>query len=124
MTMRHETINKGNPFFQFSNLVYANLTLLVHKVGEVGLVVRKRIAPPLGAPLTCPSRTGEACVLHIIRNSGRGVRHASLAEMTGYEVRKLDRILHKLFKRGEIMIEAGGLYAEAKPRSPYGLRIV
>jgi hypothetical protein len=122
-TTRNEAINKGNPFFYFSSRVHANLAMFAHKAAGVPQALKERFR--LGsAPRACGDRTGAACVLSLIRNSGRGVHPRVLAQMTGYNQERLDRILHKLFKHGEIMVEAGGVYAEAKPRVSQGLREV
>jgi len=90
--------------------------------GLVRQAVRKRIAGEVGPRKTCANRSSTACVLHTIRNSGTGVHPAALAQTTGYEKRKLDRILHKLFKHGEIMIEAGGVYAATNASISHALR--
>ena len=122
MTTRQETINKGSLFFHFSNRVHANLLVFAHKASEVRQAVRKRIVGEMGPRKTCSNRPSTACVLHTIRNSGKGVHPAALAQTTGYEKRKLDRILHKLFKHGEIMIEAGGVYAATNASISHALR--
>ena len=122
MTTRQETINKGSLFFHFSSRVHANLLALAHKASEVRQAVRKRGVAETGPRKTCSNRPSTACVLYTIRNSGKGVHPTALAQMTGYEKRKLDRILHKLFKHGEIMIEAGGVYAATHASISHALR--
>jgi len=122
MTTRQETINKGSLFFHFSSRVHANLLALAHKASEVRQAVRKRVVAETGPRKTCSNRPSTACVLYTIRNSGKGVHPTALAQMTGYEKRKLDRILHKLFKHGEIMIEAGGVYAATRASISHPLR--
>jgi hypothetical protein len=122
MTTRQETINKGWGFFNFSNRIHGNLSLFAHKAAAVHQAVRKMIAADMGPQRTCADRSGAACVLYVIRNSGKGVHPTVLAQATGYDRQKLDRILHKLFKHGEIMIEAGGIYAPTRASLSHGLR--
>jgi hypothetical protein len=122
MTTRQETINKGSLFFHFFNRVQADLLVFAHKASEVRQAVRRRIVGEMGPRKTCSNRPSTACVLYTIRDSGKGVHPATLAQTTGYEKRKLDRILHKLFKHGEIMIEAGGVYVATNASISHALR--
>jgi len=122
MTTRQETIYKGSLFFHFFNRVQADLLVFAHKASEVRQAVRKRIVGETEPRKTCSNRSSTACVLYTIRNSEKGVHPATLAQVTGYEKRRLDRILHKLFKHGEIMIEAGGVYAAAVASISHPLR--
>jgi len=63
----------------------------------------------------CGGRTGSACVLHLIRTSDRGVSRTALEHMSGVERQRLDKILNRLFRHGEIMVDFGGVYTKVKP---------
>jgi hypothetical protein len=122
MTSRQEAISRGNPFFTLSSRMYASIAMIAHKAADVPHALKKRMAPHARPQGACVDQSGSTCVLHIIRKSKAGVHPAVLAQMTGYGTQRLERILHKLFKRGEIMIEIGGVYAGAKPFRSGGLR--
>jgi hypothetical protein len=114
MTILQQTIDKGRRFRQVSHRVQAHWTAFAYLADEIRQAARKRLSAETRPRKVCAGRPGAACVLYLIRNSDRGVHPALLAQMTGYDKRKLDRILHKLFKHGEIMIEAGGVYAPTR----------
>jgi len=56
-------------------------------------------------------------VLEIIQGSGQGLDPKAIKHMTGFTKEKVHKILYKLFKDGEIMIESGGLYTGVKRSS-------
>ena len=114
MTTLQETIGRSKRFSYVTHRVQAQMAAVFRMAGEVRRVVGGKLGGGLDNRKACADRAGSVCVLHLIRNSGRGVHPAVLARVTGYEQRKLDRILHKLFKHGAIMIEAGGIYAPTR----------
>ncbi len=59
-------------------------------------------------------------VLEIIQGSEQGVDPKAIKHMTGFTKEKVHKILYKLFKDGEIMIESGGLYSGVKHSSRKG----
>jgi len=59
-------------------------------------------------------------VLEVIQESGQGLDPKAIKHMTGFTKEKVHKILYKLFKDGEIMIESGGLYTEVKHSSKKG----
>jgi hypothetical protein len=88
-----------------------NSTALTEEASAVQKATQTGCAARPSAKNICASMTGSLCVLTIIRNSQAGVDPKTLKQMTGFNRKKVHRILYKLFKHGEIRIESGGLYA-------------
>lgn len=59
-------------------------------------------------------------VLVTIQRSEQGLDPKAIKHMTGFPKEKVHRILYKLFKDGEIMIESGGLYTAVRRSSKTG----
>ena len=110
MTALQEIIHRGNSFSHLFSRLHNSVAHWVSRVNHAGWLERKEKRFFNSVPKACADRSGTDCVLHIIRESHNGTHPRTLAQMTGYRKPKLDRILHKLFKHGEIMIEAGGVY--------------
>lgn len=123
MTTRHATTHRDGLFFQISDRVYGNLALLAQKAGAVPQALRQRFGYRPTSQAPCAGRCGAACVLGIIRASGDGVHPSVLAQKTGFDQPKLDRILHTLFTDGRIMVAPGGVYTPARPLRPNGRRV-
>ncbi len=70
-------------------------------------------------PKVCADRSGTDCVLQIIRKSNTGIHPRILAQVTGYRKLELDKILHRLFTDGEIMVEPGGVYKSTQAFDAY-----
>jgi hypothetical protein len=66
----------------------------------------------------CAGLSGSACVLHLICTSDKGVSRTALEQMSGVEQQRLDKILNRLFRHGEIMVDFGGVYTKVKPLRP------
>lgn len=124
MTTRHATTHRDGFFFQISDRVYGNLALLAQKAGAVPNALRQRLGYRPAPQGSCTNRCGAACVLRIIGESGAGVHPHVLAQMTGFDRQKLDRILHTLFTDGRIMVAPGGVYTPARPLNSHRLRDV
>ena len=65
-------------------------------------------------------KPGTQSVLEIIQGSKQGLDPKAIKHMTGFSKEKVHKILYKLFKDGEIMIESGGLYTGVKHSSKIG----
>jgi len=96
------------------NITHINPTTLAEKVSKVQNVIKKRFAAKRTTQKTCGDMPGSFCVLVIIQKSEKGVDPRTLKQMTGFKGKKVHKILYKLFKRGEIRIEGGGLYVGVK----------
>jgi len=105
MAARNEVLDRGN---LFSKIHTALAGITPKAVWSHRPSVRRQAGP-------CSGKTGSTCVLHLIQASEKGVHPAVLSEMTGYDRPRLDKILQRLFRRGQIMVGYGGLYTEAKP---------
>ncbi len=122
MTTRHATTHRDGLFFQISDRFYGNIAMLAQKAGAVPQALRQRLGYSRGSQPECAGRCGAACVLGIIRASGGGVHPRELAQKTGFDQHKLDRILHTLFTEGRIMVAPGGVYTTAGPLRSHALR--
>lgn len=107
-------IHHGNSLSHLFDRLHTGVTCWVSRVNQARRLARRKNGVPDSMPGACADRTGTACVLHIIRKSEGGVHPRILAQMTGYQKPKLDKILHHLFRDGAIMIEAGGVYKSTK----------
>jgi len=98
---------------------------VAEKTSKAQRVLHEKSGARLTAKKTCENMSGTFWVLNIIQNSEEGVDPRTLKQMTGYNKKKVYKILYKLFKRGEIRIEAGGLYTRVEEHisgSPRQLR--
>ena len=62
-------------------------------------------------------KPGTQMVLEIIQRSEQGLDPKAIKHVTGFTKEKVHKILYKLFKDGEIMIDSGGLYTGVKHSS-------
>lgn len=76
--------------------------------------VRRKLAKP------AVKMPGTQRVLEVIQGSKQGLDPKAIKHMTGFTKEKVHKILYKLFKDGEIMIESGGLYTRVKHSSRKG----
>ena len=98
MTTRHSTV-------RFRASVHSAIT-----------AIRNRLPMSRSKPRSaCGGLTGSACILHLIRASEKGVPRTALEQMSGLERKRLDQILNRLFRHGEIMVDFGGVYTKVKP---------
>jgi mRNA-degrading endonuclease RelE of RelBE toxin-antitoxin system len=91
---------------------------LSKKVAQKEAKVQKKIKtlPKVKQKLTGAGveKPGIQRVLDIIQASDQGLDPKAIKHLTGLPKEKVHKILHKLFKDGEIMIESGGLYTGVK----------
>ena len=88
-----------------------NWTSLEEKASRLQSVLKKMFTARLRRNKGSHNFSGILFVLGIIQSSRAGVDAGTVGQITGYTKQKVDKILYKLFKNGEIMIEKGGLYA-------------
>ena len=100
----------SNQFVDLSNRMLAGYAIFVNKASAARKVIKSKLALQPAARKTCGNMPGTYCVLKIIQNCEEGIDPTALNRMTGFNKHKVDKILYKLFKRGQIRIESGGLY--------------
>jgi helix-turn-helix protein len=104
------------------------LSKKIHKLSEklarkeAKIKKKLKAMPEVGRKLTKPAvKLPETeRVLEIIQASQQGLDPKAIKHMTGLTKEKVHKILHRLFKEGEIMIESGGLYTGVKRSSRLG----
>jgi|WetSurMetagenome_2_1015567.scaffolds.fasta_scaffold170713_2 hypothetical protein len=121
MNAGQELHKRSNQPANLSNTTHINSTTLAEKVSKVQKVIKKKFAAKLTTQKTCGDMPGSLCVLVIIQKSEKGVDPRTVKQMAGFRRQKVHKILYKLFKHGEIRIDAGGLYAGVKKTSQYPL---
>jgi hypothetical protein len=117
MNAGQELHKRSNQPANLSNTTHINSTTLAEKVSKIQKVIKKRFAARLTTKKACGDMPGSLCVLVIIQKSEKGVDPRTVKQMTGFKRQKVHKILYKLFKHGDIMIEGGGLYAGVKKGS-------
>jgi hypothetical protein len=78
--------------------------------------VAKRFSDAAVAKAACREKSESQRVFEIIHESENGVAPLIIKQATGFKEQKTAKILHTLFKYGEIRIEPGGLYVAVAGR--------
>lgn len=116
MTARQEVHKIGIELICRYSMFRTRLADVVQKWAILRGFIEKECSDAAVATLIRRKVSGDQRVLEIIRNSEKGVDPLSIRQVTGFDEHKIARILYKLFKRGEIRIESGGLYLAAAIR--------
>jgi hypothetical protein len=92
------------------------LEAVVQKIARLQEFIAKSCSDAAVATAACRKKSGHECVFEIIHESEEGVDPLYIKQVTGFKEQKIAKILHKLFKYGEIRIEPGGLYVAVAGR--------
>jgi len=92
------------------------LEAVVRKIASLQAFIAKSCSDAAVATAACRKKSGPQCVFEIIQKAERGVDPLFIKQATGFKEQKIAKILHKLFKYGEIRIEPGGLYVAVTGR--------
>ena len=109
-----DDMESGRELLPKCNSQADNLTNTTHVNWTTFAALKQIVTARLRVKRGCHNLPGILFVLDIIQSSGAGVDAGTVRKMTGYNKQKVSKILYKLFKHGEIMIENGGLYAGVK----------
>jgi hypothetical protein len=116
MTARQEVLRIGIELFCRYSMFRTRFAGVLQKWTILRGFIEKGCADAAVATLILRKVSGAQRVLEIIRKSEKGEDPLSIRRVTGFDEHKIARILYKLFKRGEIRIESGGLYHAAAIR--------
>lgn len=117
MKTRQKFFMNSNQFVDLSNKMHNSFATFVQKASKAKKVIKRKFVIQPAVNKTCENMPGTFCVLKIIQNSEDGIEPRTLKQITGFNKHKVHKILYKLFKHGEIMIEGGGLYTGVKEES-------
>lgn len=119
--MFHEELSKiSNDLHKLSKKIHKLSEILARKEGRVTKKPQDIPKAKRKATKTAIKKPGFQRVLEIIQGSEQGLDPKAIKHMTGFTKEKVHKILYKLFKDGEIMIESGGLYTGVKHSSKNG----
>jgi hypothetical protein len=121
MKAAQEFLKGNNQLANLTNTLHIHTTAFAEKASKVRKVIQKKFSAEPTAKKTCGNMPGILCVLVIIQDSEEGVDPRTVKQMTGFNKQKVHKILYKLFKRGEIRIEGGGLYTGVRKNNRVSL---
>jgi hypothetical protein len=116
MTARQEVYKNGIGLVCRYSGIQMRLEAVVQKIAILQEFIKRRCSEAAVATATCRKKSGPQCVFEIIQESENGVDPLFIRQVTGLKEQKIAKILHKLFKYGEIRIEPGGLYVAVAGR--------
>ena len=92
------------------------LESVVLKMASLQEAIAKRFSDAAVAKDVCRKKSESQRIYEIIHASEKGVAPSIIKQATGFKEQKIAKILHTLFKYGEIRIEPGGLYIAVDPK--------
>jgi len=116
MTARQEVYKNGIGLVCRYSGIQMLLEAVVQKIARLQEFIAKSCSDAAVATAACRKKSGHECVFEIIHESEKGVDPLFIKQVTGFKEQKIAKILHKLFKYGEIRIEPGGLYVAVAGR--------
>jgi hypothetical protein len=116
MTTRQEVYRSGIGLFCRYGGIQMCLESVVLKMASLQEAIAKRFSDAAVAKAVCRKKSGFQRVFEIIHESENGVAPSIIKKATGFKEQKIAKILHTLFKYGEIRIEPGGLYVAVAGR--------
>jgi DNA replicative helicase MCM subunit Mcm2 (Cdc46/Mcm family) len=116
--MLHEELAKiSKDLYKLSEKIYKLSEILTKKEAKVKKKINDMSKVKRRITRTAGEKPGVDRVLDIIQESNQSLDPKAIKHMTGFSKEKVHRILYKLFKDGDIMIESGGLYRAVKRSS-------
>jgi len=116
MIARQEIHKNGIELICRYSMIYTRLAAVLRKVAILQEFIKNRCAGSPAETIASLKKSSTQRVFEIIQSSKTGVDPLYIIEMTGLKEEKIARILHKLFKCGEVRIESGGLYVAVAGR--------
>jgi hypothetical protein len=116
--MLHEELAKiSKDLLKLSKKIYQVSENLASKEAKIKKKINRMSKVKQKVTRTGGKKPGTQMVLEIIQESEQGVDPKAIKHLTGFTKEKVHKILYKLFKDGEIMIDSGGLYVGVKRSS-------
>ena len=113
--MLHEELAKvSKDLRKLSKKIYKLSETLAQKEAQIKKKINHMSKVKRKVARTAGDKPGTQRVLEIIQEAKQGLDPKAIKHMTGFNKEKVHRILYKLFKDGDIMIESGGLYRGVK----------
>ena len=116
MTNRQEAYRSGIGLVCRYGGIQMCLESVVLKMASLQEAIANRFSDAAVAKAACRKKSGSQRVFEIIHESEKGVAPSFIKQVTGFKEQKIAKILHTLFKYGEIRIEPGGLYVAVSGR--------
>ena len=117
----HKELSKiSKDLHKLSKKIHKLSKTLAQKEAKVRKKIKAAPKTRRKATQTVVKKPGTQSVLEVIQGSKQGLDPKAIKHMTGFTKEKVHKILYKLFKDGEIMIESGGLYTAVKHSSKTG----
>jgi len=116
MTARQEVHKIGIELICRYSMFRTRFAGVVRKAAILQKFVEKGCADAAATLNTRRKVSGTQRVLEAIQKSEEGMDPLLIRQVTGFNEQKTSKILYKLFKKGEIRIESGGLYLAAAVR--------
>jgi len=110
----HDLSQIGKDLHKLSMKIQKLSKTLAQKEAKVKKKIKRRSKVKRKATPAGTRKPGIQRVLEIIQASEKGLDPKAIKHMTGFTKEKVHKILYKLFKDGDIMIESGGLYTGIK----------
>lgn len=116
--MLHEELAKiSKDLRKLSKKIYTLSEILAKKEAKIKKKFNDMSKVKRRITRTADEKPGVQRVLDIFQETKQSLDPKAIKHMTGFSKEKVHRILYKLFKDGDIMIESGGLYRAVKRAS-------
>jgi hypothetical protein len=116
MTTRQEVYRSGAGLVCRYIGIHMHLEAVVQEIASLQKSVAKRCSDAMAEKAARWKKSKSQRVFEIIHASEKGVAPSFIKQVTDFKEQEIAKILHTLFKYGEIRIEPGGLYVAVAGR--------